>query len=112
VTDCGLEATRFDAKSSSGRIRSATIFAMNALPPRPRRRPSLAAGLGLVATGLVLPGCAVVTIAGTAASAAVTVGGAAVSVGSAVVGSTVRVAGKLVEKTIDVAAPAGAPPVK
>ena len=63
-------------------------------------RPPLAAAL-LVASAL-LPGCAVVTIAGAAA-------GAVVSVGGAVVGSTVKVAGKVVEKTIDIVVPGGSP---
>jgi hypothetical protein len=73
------------------------------LQPRPAR--GLATALLAIALPVFLPGCAVVTVAGVAASAAVTVGGAAVSVGSAVVGSTVKVAGKVVEKTIDVATP-------
>jgi len=67
---------------------------------RPLRRLELAAAL-LVAT-MLLPGCAVVTIAGAAA-------GAVVSVGGAVVGSTVKVAGKVVEKTIDIVVPGGSP---
>ncbi len=67
---------------------------------------ALAVALPLVSA---LPGCAVVSVAGSAASAAVSVGSAAVSVGSSVVGSTVRVAGKVVEKTIDVVVPGGAP---
>lgn len=70
---------------------------------------ALAAALPLLAA---LPGCAVVSVAGTAASAAVSVGSAAVSVGSSVVGSTVRVAGKVVEKTIDVAVPGGPAPAR
>ena len=71
---------------------------------RPLRRLELAATL-LMASGL-LPGCAVVTIAGAAA-------GAVVSVGGAVIGSTVKVAGKVVEKTIDIVVPGGSPaPVK
>ena len=67
---------------------------------RPLRRHELAAAL-LVAS-VLLPGCAVVTIAGAAA-------GAVVSVGGAVVGSTVKVAGKVVEKTIDVVVPGSSP---
>ena len=62
----------------------------------------IAAALSLAAA---LPGCAVVSVASSAASAAVSVGSAAVSVGSAVVGTTAKVAGKVVEKTIDVAVP-------
>jgi len=77
---------------------------MTSKPRQPLCR--LAAAL-VLACGL--PGCAVVSVA---ASAAVTVGGAAVSVGSAVVGSTVKVAGKVVEKTIDVAAPGGPAPAR
>ena len=63
------------------------------------RRRELAAVL-LVAAAL--PGCVVVSGAGSAA-------GAAISIGGAVVSSTVKVAGKVVEKTIDLAVP-GAPP--
>jgi hypothetical protein len=107
VKDCGIEATRFDAKSSPGRVRCATIFSMSPLPSRRIRE--LAAALALA---VAVSGCAVVGVAGMAASAAVTVGGAAVSVGSAVVGTSVKVAGKVVEKTIDVAVPSGAAPVK
>jgi len=66
---------------------------------RPFRRLAFAALLAAT----LLPGCAVVTIAGAAA-------GAAVSVGGAVVGSTVKVAGKVVEKTIDLAVPGSASP--
>ena len=62
----------------------------------------LVASLLLVA--LAAPGCAVVSVAGTAVSVAGSAVGAAVSVGGAVVGSTVKVAGKAVEKTIDAAA--------
>jgi hypothetical protein len=75
---------------------------MNALPHR--RICPLAVALSLA---WALPGCAVVSVAGSALSAAVSVGSAAVSVGSSVVGGTVRVAGKVVEKTIDVAVPGG-----
>ncbi len=57
--------------------------------------------VGLVA--LATPGCAVVSVAGTAVNVAGAAAGAAVSV----VGSTVKVAGKVVEKTIDVATPGG-----
>jgi len=68
---------------------------MNAL--QHRRIRALAVALPLA---WALPGCAVVSVAGSAA-------GAAVSVGSAVVGTTVRVAGKVVEKTVDVVVPGG-----
>ena len=67
-----------------------------------RERAVLVAPLLLVA--LAAPGCAVVSVAGTAVSVAGSAVGAAVSVGGAVVGSTVKVAGKAVEKTIDAAA--------
>jgi hypothetical protein len=75
-------------------------------PCRPERA-VLVAPL-LVAT-LALPGCAAVSVAGTAVSVVGSAAGAAISVGGAVVGSTVRVAGKAVEKTIDVVVP-GSPP--
>ena len=67
---------------------------------RPLCCKEIAAAL-FVAT-MLLPGCAVVTIAGAAV-------GAVVSVGGAVVGSTVKVAGKVVEKTIDVVVPGSSP---
>jgi len=70
-----------------------------------RERVVLVAPLLVVA--LAAPGCAVVSVAGTAVSVAGTAVGTAVSVGGAVVGSTLRVAGKAVEKTIDVATPGG-----
>jgi predicted small secreted protein len=76
-------------------------MASNLLCPR-RERALLVASLLLVA--LAAPGCAVVSVAGTAVSVAGSAVGAAVSVGGAVVGSTVKVAGKAVEKTIDVVA--------
>jgi hypothetical protein len=63
----------------------------------------------LLAVALAAPGCAVVSVAGTAVSVAGSAAGAAVSVGGAVVGSTVRVAGKMIEKTVDLAVP-GSPP--
>ena len=63
----------------------------------------------LVVVALAAPGCAVVSVAGTAVSVAGTAVGTAVSVGGAVVGSTVRVAGKAVEKTIDVVTPGSSP---
>ena len=72
-----------------------------------RERALLVAPLLLVALGA--PGCAVVSVAGTAVSVAGAAAGAALSVGGAVVGSTVKVAGKVVEKTIDVATPGGSP---
>jgi hypothetical protein len=72
-----------------------------------RERAVLVAPLLLVA--LAAPGCAVVSVAGTAVSVVGAAAGAAVSVGGAVVGSTVKVAGKVVEKTIDVAVPGGSP---
>jgi hypothetical protein len=72
-----------------------------------RERAVLVAPLVLVA--LASPGCAVVSVAGTAVSLAGAAAGSAVSVGSAVVGSTVKVAGKVVEKTIDIAVPGSAP---
>jgi hypothetical protein len=72
-----------------------------------RERAVLFAPLLLVA--LAAPGCAVVSVAGTAVSVVGAAAGAAVSVGGAVVGSTVKVAGKVVEKTIDVAVPGGSP---
>ena len=77
--------------------------------PQPRRIRPVVAALALAAA---LPGCAVVSVATTAASAAITVGSAAVSVGSSVVGSTVKVAGKVVEKTVDLAMPGNAAPAK
>jgi hypothetical protein len=51
---------------------------------------------------LMLPGCAVVSVAGATA-------GAAISVTGAVVSSGVKVAGKVIEKTVDVVVP-GSPP--
>jgi predicted peptidase len=50
----------------------------------------------VLAAALLLPGCAVVSVAGAAAGAAVSVTGAVVSTG-------VKVTGKVIEKTIDVA---------
>jgi hypothetical protein len=52
---------------------------------------------------LLVPGCAVVSVAGAAA-------GAAISVTGAVVGTTVSVAGKVVEKTIDAVTPSPSSP--
>ena len=68
-----------------------------------RERAVLVAPVLLLA--LAAPGCAVVSVAGTAVSVAGAAAGAAVSV----VGSTVKVAGKVVEKTIDVATPGSSP---
>ena len=59
------------------------------------RAGALAALLALTA---LLPGCAVVTVAGAAAGAAISVTGAVVSAG-------VKVTGKVIEKTIDVVTP-------
>ena len=78
------------------------MFRMASNPsPLRRERDLLFAALVLVALGA--PGCAVVSVAGTAVNVAGAAAGAAVSV----VGSTVKVAGKVVEKTIDVAVPGG-----
>ena len=81
-----------------------------------RRLPALAALLSL-AWGL--PGCAVVSVAGTAVgvaasvgSAAISVGSAAVSVGSAVVSTTAKAAGKAAETTVDPAVPVSPPPAR
>ncbi|MBU6436201.1 MAG: hypothetical protein KGJ44_07275 [Betaproteobacteria bacterium] len=60
-----------------------------------------AASLALALT--VLPGCAVVSVAGAAAGAAISVTGAVVSTG-------VSVTGKVVEKTIDAVTPSKDPP--
>ena len=56
----------------------------------------------LASTGLALPGCAVVTVAGAATGAAISVVGAVVSTG-------VKVTGKVVEKTVDVVTPSRRP---
>lgn len=71
-------------------------------PPRsPSRWPRRAiAALLLVAA---LPGCAVVSLAGSAAGAAISVTGAVVSTG-------VKVTGKVIEKTIDAVTPAAPAP--
>jgi hypothetical protein len=84
-------------------------------PHRPERAVLVAPVLvaPVLVAALVLPGCAVVNVAGAAVSVAGAAAGAAVSVGGAVVGSTVKVAGKAVEKTIDLvtrAAPPWRPP--
>ena len=52
----------------------------------------------LLLGALLLPGCAVVTVAGAAT-------GAVIGVDGAVVGTGVKVTGKVVEKTIDVVTP-------
>ena len=67
-----------------------------------RERAVLVAPVLLLA--LAAPGCAVVSVAGTAVSVVGSAAGAAVSVGGAVVSSTVKVAGKAVEKTVDAVA--------
>ena len=54
--------------------------------------------LCLALCGALLPGCAVVSVAGAAAGAAISVTGAVVSTG-------IKVTGKVIEKTIDVATP-------
>ena len=56
----------------------------------------------ILAAAFVLPGCAVVTVAGAAAGAAFAVAGAVVSTG-------VKVTGKVIDKTIDVVTPDGSP---
>jgi len=79
-----------------------------------RRLTAFAAVLALTAA---LPGCAVVSVAGTAVgvaasvgSAAVSVGSAAVSVGSTVVSTTAKVAGKAVGASTAAAPGAPIPP--
>ena len=71
------------------------------MSPALQRPPSALAAVLLLAVGL--PGCAVVSVAGTAVgvaasvgSAALSVGSAAVSIGSTVVSTTAKVAGKAV----------------
>lgn len=69
--------------------------------PTPRRQACLVvAALSLAS---VLPGCAVVTVAGAVAGAAISVGGAVVSTG-------VKVTGKVIEKTVDAVTPGDAAP--
>lgn len=69
--------------------------------PSPRRQACrVVAALSLVS---VLPGCAVVTVAGAVAGAAISVGGAVVSTG-------VKVTGKVIEKTVDAVTPGDATP--
>ena len=60
--------------------------------------PSVRLALCLALGAVLLPGCAVVTVAGAAAGAVIGVAGAVVSTG-------VKVTGKVVEKTIDVVTP-------
>ncbi len=75
--------------------------------PRLLRRERAVLVAPLLVVALAAPGCAVVSVAGTAVSVVGSAAGAAVSVGGAVVSSSVKVAGKVVEKTIDVAVPGG-----
>ena len=56
----------------------------------------------LIGAALVLPGCAVVTVAGAVAGATISVAGAVVSTG-------VKVTGKVIEKTIDAVTPDSKP---
>ena len=72
---------------------------------RQRRFAALpAAALSATLTLAVLPGCAVVSVAGAVAGAAISVTGAVVSTG-------VKVTGKVIEKTIDVVTPDAKPAV-
>jgi hypothetical protein len=57
----------------------------------------------LLALATGMPGCAVVTVAGSVA-------GTAVSVAGTVVSTTVAVTGKVIEKTVDVATSSGDQP--
>ena len=59
---------------------------------------SLRLGLCIDLAAALLPGCAVVTVAGAATGAVIGVAGAVVSTG-------IKVTGKVVEKTIDVVTP-------
>ncbi len=78
------------------------MFVLPASPPAAlpmlRQTALSAAALALV----MLPGCAVVTVAGAVAGAAISVTGAVVSTG-------VKVTGKVIEKTIDVVTPDAKP---
>lgn len=68
-----------------------------------RTRPLATSGARLLlalGAAALLPGCAVVSVAGAAAGAAISVTGAVVSTG-------VKVTGKVVEKTIDAVTPSG-----
>jgi hypothetical protein len=85
------------------------------MSPALQRPPSALAAVILLALGL--PGCAVVSVAGTAVgvaasigSAAVSVGSAAVSVGSTVVGTTAKLAGKAVGASTTAAPGTPVPP--
>ena len=85
------------------------------MSPALQHPPSALAAVLLLAVGL--PGCAVVSVAGTAVgvaasvgSAAVSVGSAAVSVGSTVVSTTAKVAGKAVGASTAAAPGAPIPP--
>ena len=60
--------------------------------------PTLRLAFCLMLGALVLPGCAIVTVAGAATGAVLGVAGAVVSTG-------VKVTGKVVEKAIDIAVP-------
>jgi hypothetical protein len=59
---------------------------------------SLRLGLCIALFAALLPGCAVVTVAGAATGAVIGVAGAVVSTG-------IKVTGKVIEKTIDVVTP-------
>jgi hypothetical protein len=63
----------------------------------------------LLGLALAAPGCAVVSVAGTAASVAGSAAGTAVSVVAVSLNKTSKRAPKLVEKTVDLAVP-GSPP--
>ena len=78
------------------------------MSPALQRPPSALAAVLLLAVGL--PGCAVVSVAGTAVGVAASVGSAAVSVGSTVVSTTAKVAGKAVGASTAAAPGAPIPP--
>ena len=69
---------------------------MSVSEPSARRSAALLLGVAL------LPGCAVVSIAGAVTGAAISVAGTVVSTG-------VKVTGKVIEKTLDLAVPASKP---
>ena len=73
-------------------------IAMPTLPSPRLQACLLVAALSLLSLLSVLPGCAVVTVAGAVAGAAISVGGAVVSTG-------VKVTGKVIEKTVDAVTP-------
>jgi hypothetical protein len=79
------------APARSGRRRNITRFARAG-----------AGSLGLAFALAVLPGCAVVTVAGAAAGAVISVTGAVISTG-------VKVTGKVIEKVIDAVTPDAKP---